>query len=795
MKGAPDALAAALWPPSQLGEALYALAHAAGLRPRAVAPPRAGAAALGEPAALDDWVQQAASYLGVEAEPMGAAYNDVLAMLRGVAPAIVCLPAENGFAGALALVGPAGADVRVLRPDGGLARVPARAIADLLRRVMEARVRPEVERTLERTGVDERRRDAVRRALLREWLGPLMTENVWTLRPTPGAPAWHQAAGAGLPRRALAVVAAQLGTSALLGGAWWTIAEGVLDGRFDRGRALGWALLVLTSVPVGLFGAWSAGLFALDAGALLKRRLLAGALALAPEEVRNEGAGSFLGRVLESSAVESLALGAGLAGVSSAVSFAIACGLLARGAGGWPHVALLLAWAAVSALLVARYYRRRRRWTDTRLALTNDLVERMGGHRTRLAQEFRERWHDGEDQAVSRYVAHGEALDQSTADVTALLPRGWTLVGVLGLVPSFVDGAAPAESFALSLGGVLLAGAALQGMVGALANLAAATIAWRRVAPLFHAAAREGASPPPRPPEASPAPAAAPLVASPEPAPAPLAASPELAPAPLATSPEAVPALLSASPEPAAAPLVASAEPAPASPAAAGELAQAAGKPSPDGEAAGPQGHGRRLLEAREVVFRHHERGLPVLRGVSLRVAPGDRMLLEGPSGGGKSTLSAVLAGLRQPESGLLLLGGLDQRSLGTAAWRRRVVTTPQFHENHVLQNTFAFNLLMGRRWPPSQDDLAEAEGVCRALGLGELLGRMPGGLQQMVGETGWQLSHGEKSRLYIARSLLQGADLLLFDESFGALDPETLGVALRSVLERAPTLLVIAHP
>ncbi|MDC0685548.1 ATP-binding cassette domain-containing protein [Sorangium atrum] len=178
-----------------------------------------------------------------------------------------------------------------------------------------------------------------------------------------------------------------------------------------------------------------------------------------------------------------------------------------------------------------------------------------------------------------------------------------------------------------------------------------------------------------------------------------------------------------------------------------------------------------------------------------MRIAAGDRILLEGPSGGGKSTLSALLSGLRAPDAGLLLLNGLDRHMLGAAAWRRRVAAAPQFHENHVLAGTFAYNLLMGRRWPPRPDDLAEAEEICHELGLGELLGRMPGGLEQVVGETGWQLSHGERSRLYIARALLQGAEVVVLDESFAALDPETLERALRCVLRRARTLVVIAHP
>jgi ATP-binding cassette subfamily B protein len=90
---------------------------------------------------------------------------------------------------------------------------------------------------------------------------------------------------------------------------------------------------------------------------------------------------------------------------------------------------------------------------------------------------------------------------------------------------------------------------------------------------------------------------------------------------------------------------------------------------------------------------------------------------------------------------------------------------------------------------------LQEAEAVCRDLGLGDLLDRMPSGFQQMLGESGWQLSHGERSRLFIARTLLQKSDLIILDESFGALDPENLSRAMRTVLERASTVLVIAHP
>jgi ATP-binding cassette subfamily B protein len=154
-----------------------------------------------------------------------------------------------------------------------------------------------------------------------------------------------------------------------------------------------------------------------------------------------------------------------------------------------------------------------------------------------------------------------------------------------------------------------------------------------------------------------------------------------------------------------------------------------------------------------------------------------------------------VLAGLRRPDRGVLLLGGLDLATLGESAWRRRVSLAAQFHENHIVSATLAFNLFMGRAWPATAADYAEAEAICRELGLGDLLDRMPGGLDQMVGESGWQLSHGEKSRIYIARALLQRADLVILDESFAALDPGNLEITLRCVLRRSRSVLAVAHP
>jgi ATP-binding cassette subfamily B protein len=180
-------------------------------------------------------------------------------------------------------------------------------------------------------------------------------------------------------------------------------------------------------------------------------------------------------------------------------------------------------------------------------------------------------------------------------------------------------------------------------------------------------------------------------------------------------------------------------------------------------------------------------RGAPSLvEGCSFAIAGGERCLLEGASGSGKSLLLQVIGGLRRPGNGVLTVRG-DAR--------HAPVLVPPFHQNHLFTHTLAFNLLLGRRWPPTDDDLEDASLVCRELELGPLVERMPGGLHQIVGDSGWQLSDGERSRVFVARALLQDPDLVMLDGSFGALDPDTKRRAMQCVLERARALLAVVQP
>ncbi|HYU32452.1 MAG TPA: ABC transporter ATP-binding protein [Thermoanaerobaculia bacterium] len=700
-----DALA---WPASRLGEALSALARRSGLDPAKLDLPEPEDAA--SPDDLDRWIAAAASAMELEAEPVEASYGEVEALVQRSAPALLRLPGDRPRF--LLLLDAKRSTAHILASDHQVRRAPLASLRDALRGEHDARLGPEVDRLLAEAEVPARRRARARAAILAERLTAARIGGFWLLDLPPGGSSWMAARRAHLPVRATVLVGAHMVQHTLLLLSWWVLGLGVLQGRLDRGWLFAWALLQLTFIPFRSLELWSAGVLMSRAGRLFKRRLMMGALKIEPEEIRHQGAGQLLSRILNAEAIEFLALTGAHVGAITLSEIVLVLPVLVLGAAGWPHALLLLAWVAVALWLCWRYFQQRRAWTATRLEMTHDLVEQMVGHRTRLAQQSADRWHEQEDRDLERYLDLSAALDRRATQLRVLIPRGWLLISLLALAVPFVSGEASAGSLAVSLGGALFAYWSFWKMVRGLADLAEAAIAWRQVAPIFHAAGRVEK-----------------------------------------VAPEA--ALLAAEQMP--------------------------------GESV--------VVEAHELVFRYGERSDPALAGCTLTVRAGERLLLEGPSGGGKSTLGSLLAGLRVPQSGLLLLAGLDRHSLGLDGWRRRAVAAPQFQENHVLTDTFAFNLLMGREWPPRPGDFEAAEAVCRELGLGELLDRMPAGLLQMVGESGWQLSHGEKSRLYIARALLQRAELVVLDESFAALDPESLRRALRCVLARARTLLVIAHP
>ena len=151
---------------------------------------------------------------------------------------------------------------------------------------------------------------------------------------------WQQLRQARLPQHLgglLGAYAAQYLCGIL---AWWLLGWGALHGRLDPAWLLAWALLLVTVLPLRLWSTWSQGRLAFGVGGLLKTHLLAGTLRLAPEEMRHQGAGQFLGRVLEAHAVEGLALSGGLLALLAGVEVVMAACVLGLGVGGWLLVGL-----------------------------------------------------------------------------------------------------------------------------------------------------------------------------------------------------------------------------------------------------------------------------------------------------------------------------------------------------------------------------------------------------------------------------------------------------------------------
>jgi ATP-binding cassette subfamily B protein len=190
------------------------------------------------------------------------------------------------------------------------------------------------------------------------------------------------------------------------------------------------------------------------------------------------------------------------------------------------------------------------------------------------------------------------------------------------------------------------------------------------------------------------------------------------------------------------------------------------------------------------VRFAYHTEQRPVLDGIDLRVAAGERVALVGPTGAGKSTLVALLQRFYDPSEGRVLVDGIDVRKIRQRALREQVGVVLQ--ESLLFDDSVAANIGYGR---PSAS-LAEIEAMARAANAHEFVLRLPQGYGTLVGERGGRLSVGERQRIAIARALLKDPAILVLDEATSALDAETEGLVQEAVerLVKGRTTFVIAH-
>jgi len=194
-------------------------------------------------------------------------------------------------------------------------------------------------------------------------------------------------------------------------------------------------------------------------------------------------------------------------------------------------------------------------------------------------------------------------------------------------------------------------------------------------------------------------------------------------------------------------------------------------------------------VEFKHVAFSYNPDRV-ILRDISMRIAPGQKIAVVGPSGAGKSTIARLLFRFYEPTGGRVLIDGQNIAESTQDSLRQQIGMVPQ--ETVLFNNSIHFNIEYAR---PGATE-AEIQAAIRVAQLDQLIAQLPEGMDTLVGERGLKLSGGELQRVAIARAILKKPKILIFDEATSSLDSDTEVALMQSIREAASgvTSLIIAH-
>lgn len=196
-------------------------------------------------------------------------------------------------------------------------------------------------------------------------------------------------------------------------------------------------------------------------------------------------------------------------------------------------------------------------------------------------------------------------------------------------------------------------------------------------------------------------------------------------------------------------------------------------------------------IEFRNVNFRYPGSDKSALKNISFRATPGQTIALVGASGGGKSTLAALIPRFYDLESGLITIDDFDISTLTLASLRNHIALVSQ--DIILLNDTIGANIAFGQSRDAASINIEKAAIAAHAW---EFITQLPEGINTRIGENGATLSGGQRQRIAIARALLKNAPILILDEATSALDTESERLVQEALLNlmQNRTTLVIAH-